>query len=118
MEVKKVAEVSPQLRKHAFGQSDQEAALAIAFARHQRPPMKRFVYQLRLRLGWTSLSRQMIYKWENHGARVPASVLLAAASVCGLSVDELLLASRRALISEQALEASTRASTPHLPPTA
>src|SRR5450759_5585746 len=74
---------------------DQEIAGAIGFARRQRPPMKRFAYELRISLSWTSLSRQMVYKWENQESRVPASVLLAAAEVCGLSVEDLLVRSQR-----------------------
>lgn len=57
--------------------------------------MKRFAYELRISLGWASLSRQMVYKWEVGQSRVPASVLFAAAEVCSLSVDQLLADSRR-----------------------
>lgn len=74
---------------------DQEIAGAIGFARRQHPPMKRFAYELRISLSWTSLSRQMVYKWENQESRVPASVLLAAAEVCGLSVEDLMVRSQR-----------------------
>ena len=74
---------------------DEDAARAISFARRQRPPTKRFAYELRICLGWESLSRQMVYKWEIGQSRVPASVLFAAAEVCSLSVDQLLAGSRR-----------------------
>jgi transcriptional regulator with XRE-family HTH domain len=74
---------------------DENAARAIAFARRQRPPMTRFAYELRICLGWASLSRQMVYKWEMGQSRVPASVLFAAAEVCSISVDRLLADSRR-----------------------
>src|ERR1700682_5036466 len=74
---------------------DQEIAGAIGFARRQRPPMKRFAYELRISLSWTSLSRQMVYKWEKQESRVPASVLLAGADVVGLLVEDLLVRSQR-----------------------
>jgi hypothetical protein len=83
----------PARRRPALG--DEDAARAIAFARRQRPPAKRFVYELRLCLGWDSLSRQMVYKWEMGQSRVPASVLFAAAEVCSRSVDQLLADSHR-----------------------
>jgi transcriptional regulator with XRE-family HTH domain len=69
---------------------DEEAASAIAYARSLRPPMKSFAFELRLKLGRPVLSRQAIYQWESGEARVPASVLLAAARICGLSVEELI----------------------------
>jgi transcriptional regulator with XRE-family HTH domain len=78
--------------RHAVG--DEDAARAIAFARRLRPPMKRFVYELSRSLGWPSLSRQMVYRWEIGQSRVPASVLFAAAEVCRISVDQLLADSR------------------------
>jgi len=52
--------------------------------------MKRFAFELRRRLGWGSLSRETIYRWERCRSPVPAQVLVAAAEVSGLSVDELL----------------------------
>jgi transcriptional regulator with XRE-family HTH domain len=69
---------------------DVEAASAIAYARRLRPPMKSFAFELRSKLGRELLSRQAIYEWESGEARVPASVLLAAARICGLSVEELI----------------------------
>lgn len=76
--------------------SDLAAATAVAYARRRRPPMKVFVYELRLTLGLPSLSRQTLYEWESARARVPASVLIAAARITGFSVDELLRRSARA----------------------
>jgi len=52
--------------------------------------MKSFAFELRSKLGRELLSRQAIYEWESGEARVPASVLLAAARICGLSVEELI----------------------------
>jgi transcriptional regulator with XRE-family HTH domain len=83
-------------RRARHGPGEEETARAIAFARRQRPSIKRFAYELRVNLSLESLSRQMIYKWENQQARVPASVLIAAARICGLSVDDLLIVSQRA----------------------
>jgi hypothetical protein len=73
---------------------EEDVATAIAYARRLRSPIKRFAYELRVDLRLASLSRQMIYKWENEEARVPASVLIAAARLCSLSVDDLLRISR------------------------
>ena len=46
------------------GPIDADLAAAIAYARRLRPPMKRFVFELRRELGWSSLSRQAVYRWE------------------------------------------------------
>jgi hypothetical protein len=69
--------------------------MAIAVARRLRPPMKVFANDLRRELGWSSLSRRAVYAWEARESRVPATVLLAAAKVCGQSVDELLAKARQ-----------------------
>ncbi len=69
---------------------DREAAAAVAYARRLLPPMKTFAFALRLQLGRPSLSRQAVYQWESGEGRVPASVLLAAALVSGVSVEELI----------------------------
>jgi transcriptional regulator with XRE-family HTH domain len=58
--------------------------------------MKLFVFELRLALGLPTLSRQTLYEWESARARVPASALIAAARLCGLTVDELMRRSARA----------------------
>jgi transcriptional regulator with XRE-family HTH domain len=78
---------------------DEEAASAIAYARRLRPPMKSFAFEMRLKLGRASLSRQAIYQWESGEVRVPASVLLAAARICDISVEELIRRSVRANLS-------------------
>jgi hypothetical protein len=75
---------------------DLAAASAVEYARRLRPPMKLFAYELRRSLGLPSLSRQTLYEWESARARVPASVLIAAARLSGVSVDELLRRSARA----------------------
>ena len=80
---------------HGSSARDYEIANAIAFARRQRTPMKRFILELSRDLNWNSVSRQMVYKWERQQARVPASVLLAAAALCGLSVDGLLASAQK-----------------------
>jgi len=73
---------------------DFEAAMAIAVARRLRPPMKVFANEVRLEMGWSTLSRRAIYSWERGEARVPAAALLAAARVTAVSVDELLARAR------------------------
>ena len=65
--------------------------MAIAVARRLRPPMKVFANEIRLELGWYSLSRRAVYAWERGEARVPAAALIAAAHVADKSVDELLV---------------------------
>ena len=75
--------------------SDLAVASAMEYARRLRPPMKLFVYELRVVLGLPSLSRQTLYEWESARARVPASALIAAAHLNGFSVDELLRRSAR-----------------------
>lgn len=74
---------------------DWEAATAIAVARRLRPPMKLFAYQLRVELGWPSLSPRAVYLWERGEARVPAVALLAASRITSTSVDELVVRARR-----------------------
>lgn len=69
--------------------------MAIAIARRMRPPMKVFANEVRLEMGWTSLSRQAVYAWERGEARVPAAALLAAANVADRTIDELLVMVRR-----------------------
>jgi hypothetical protein len=73
---------------------DGQVAMAIAIARRLRPPMKVFANELRLEMGWSSLSRRAVYAWERGEARVPAAALLAAAMVSATSVDELLARAR------------------------
>lgn len=72
-----------------------EAAMAIEIARRLRPPMKVFAREVRLELGWPTLSSRAVYAWERGEARVPAAALLAAARVCGISLDDLLARCRR-----------------------
>lgn len=74
---------------------DDQVAMAIAIARRMRPPMKVFANEVRLEMGWTSLSRQAVYAWERGEARVPAAALLAAANVADRTIDELLVMVRR-----------------------
>jgi hypothetical protein len=52
--------------------------------------MKVFVNEVRIAVGWSSLSRRAVYRWECGEARVPAVALIAAARVSETSVDELL----------------------------
>jgi len=70
---------------------DRQVAMAISVARRLRPPMKVFAAEVRLEMGWYSLSRRAVYAWERGEARVPATALLAAANVADKSVDELLV---------------------------
>jgi transcriptional regulator with XRE-family HTH domain len=70
---------------------DRQVAMAIGVARRLRPPMKVFAAEVRLELGWFSLSRRAVYAWERGEARVPATALIAAAHVADKSVDELLV---------------------------
>jgi transcriptional regulator with XRE-family HTH domain len=91
---------------------DREAALAISYARRMRPPMKAFAFELRAKVGRVSLSRQAIYRWESGEVPVPASVLLAAARITGLSVEELVrLSAREASIAEPRRLVATTLST-------
>lgn len=60
-------------------------------ARRLRPPMKVFANEMRLELGWYSLSRRAVYAWERGESRVPAAVLIAAAHAADKSVDQLLV---------------------------
>jgi hypothetical protein len=73
---------------------DGQVAMAMAIARRLRPPMKVFANEVRLEMGFNSLSRRAIYAWERGEARVPAAALLAAAKVSQRSVDELLARAR------------------------
>jgi transcriptional regulator with XRE-family HTH domain len=70
---------------------DRQVAMAIGVARRLRPPMKVFAAEVRVELGWYSLSRRAVYAWERGEARVPAIALIAAAHVADKSVDELLV---------------------------
>lgn len=69
--------------------------MAIAIARRLRPPMKVFAWEMRLELGWDSLSRRAVYSWERGESRVPATALLAAAKVSQRTVEQLLEQARR-----------------------
>ena len=70
---------------------DRQVAMAMEVARRLRPPMKVFANEIRLELGWYSLSRRAIYAWERGESRVPAAVLLAVAHAAEKSVDQLLV---------------------------
>jgi len=70
-------------------------AAAMKTARLMNPPMTLFAGELSARLGRARLSRQAVYKWENGMSAPPATALLAAAEVTGLSLDELLHLARR-----------------------
>lgn len=65
--------------------------MAMEVARRLRPPMKVFANEIRLELGWYSLSRRAVYAWERGESRVPAAVLIAAAHAADKSVDQLLV---------------------------
>ena len=69
---------------------DRQAAMAMEVARRLRPPMKVFANEIRIELGWYSLSRRAVYAWERGETRVPAAVLIAAAHAADKSIDELL----------------------------
>ena len=69
--------------------------MAIAIARRMRPPMKVFARELRMEIGWPSLSDRAVYAWERGEARVPAVALLAAARVTATTVDSLVVRARR-----------------------
>lgn len=70
---------------------DRQVAMAMEVARRLRPPMKVFANEMRLELGWYSLSRRAVYAWERGESRVPAAVLIAAAHAADKSVDQLLV---------------------------
>ena len=96
--VMRASVVAAWTAKLAFDSSNQpledQVAMAMAIARRLRPPMKVFANELRLEMGWSSLSRRAVYAWERGEARVPAAALLAAAKVSERSVDELLAKAR------------------------
>ncbi|MEP6753687.1 MAG: hypothetical protein ABI959_13160 [Candidatus Dormiibacterota bacterium] len=69
---------------------DRRVAMAMEVARRLRPPMKVFANEIRLELGWYSLSRRAVYAWERGESRVPAAVLIAAAHAADKSIDQLL----------------------------
>ena len=69
--------------------------MAIAIARRMRPPMKLFARELRLEIGWSSLSERAVYAWERGEARVPAVALLGAARITATTVDGLVVRARR-----------------------
>ena len=69
---------------------DRRVAMAMEVARRLRPPMKVFANEIRLELGWYSLSRRAVYAWERGESRVPAAVLIAAAPAADKSIDQLL----------------------------
>jgi transcriptional regulator with XRE-family HTH domain len=93
-----MAETTP--RSHV----DFEVAAAMGVARRLRPPMKRFVYELRRELRLPSLSRQAVYNWESGEARVPASALLAAARIAEVSLDQLMKAARQRSFSKEEID--------------
>lgn len=66
------------------------AAAMIRVARVRCGSSKSFAEHLGSELGWGPLSRQAIYDWETGKSRVPAVAVFAAASINGLSVEELL----------------------------
>ena len=70
---------------------DRQVAMAMEVARRLRPPMKVFANEIRIELGWYSLSRRAVYAWERGESRVPAAVLIPAAHAVDRSIDELLL---------------------------
>lgn len=69
---------------------DLAAASAMRILRFRHPPMDRFASDLGAALGRSRFSRQAIYDWEAGRARIPASVLMAAADLVGVPVEAAL----------------------------
>lgn len=78
---------------------EHEIARAMQLARRSTPG---YLRELRRQLGWPLLSRQTVHHWETGTSRVPASALLVAAALSGLTVDDLLENARRSLALEEA----------------
>lgn len=74
----------------ATNRYNESAAGAMRLLRTKHPPMGQFARELGAALGLKSLSRQALYDWENGKTRVPASALLAAADLVGVSLEHIL----------------------------
>ena len=70
-------------------------AAAIAVARHRYGPARKFAHDVGQALEGQPLSRQAIYLWESGTNRVPATALIVAARLVGMTVEELLQAASR-----------------------
>lgn len=68
--------------------------------------MWRFVRELQRALGRPALSRQAVYNWESGRSQMPVSALLAAASLAGLTVDQLLERGRSFAPADRRMRAS------------
>ena len=80
----------------------ENVARAIKLARKRYGTMRRFCEDLRIAIGWPSLSAAAVYAWEAGGTRVPAVALVAAAELAGIDAGELL---RAAATGEELLDA-------------
>ena len=60
------------------------------FARKRYGTMRQFAEDLRVAIGWSTLSMAAVYAWESGATRVPAVALVAAAELAGLPLDALL----------------------------
>jgi len=61
-------------------------------ARKRYGTMRKFATDLRLAMGWPTLSVAAVYAWEAGSTRIPAVALLAASQLADVSIDELIQA--------------------------
>jgi hypothetical protein len=59
-------------------------------ARKRYGTMRRFTDDLRVAIGWPTLSMAAVYAWESGATRVPAVALVAAAELAEVPLDHLL----------------------------
>jgi len=69
-----------------------QVARAMKLARKRYGTMRKFATDLRLAMGWPTLSVAAVYAWEAGSTRIPAVALLAASQLADVSIDELIQA--------------------------
>src|SRR5690349_15014416 len=69
-----------------------QVARAMKLARKRYGTMRKFATDLRLAMGWPTLSVAAVYAWEAGSTRIPAVALLAASQLADVSIDELIRA--------------------------
>jgi len=71
---------------------DIQVARAMKLARKRYGTMRKFAADLRVAMGWPTLSVAAVYAWEAGSTRIPAVALCAAAQLADVSLDGLLRA--------------------------
>ena len=69
-----------------------QVARAMKLARKRYGTMRKFATDLRVAMGWPTLSVAAVYAWEAGSTRIPAVALLAASRLADVSIDELIRA--------------------------